>query len=87
MLGRFERRGHFSILKLHLTKTAAAPLLCPSNLEEAKSTLRTVAPLAAHVAVQDYAKRLGVLLGPGAGDKGWGAPILKHQARDLQRAG
>eukprot|EP00969_Alexandrium_andersonii_P281670 12451691-Alexandrium_andersonii.AAC.1 len=39
------------------------------------------------MSISDHAKYLGILLGPGAGDNGWGAPILKFQARELQRAG
>eukprot|EP00969_Alexandrium_andersonii_P096968 4280734-Alexandrium_andersonii.AAC.1 len=39
------------------------------------------------MSIADHAKYLGILLGPGAGDGGWDAPILKFQARELQWAG
>eukprot|EP00969_Alexandrium_andersonii_P191357 8452655-Alexandrium_andersonii.AAC.1 len=68
-MGVFEEYGVLSNLKLNLATTILAPLFCPGRLEEAKGALRRSVALTGQMVTQDYAKYLGVLLGPGAGDK------------------
>eukprot|EP00969_Alexandrium_andersonii_P015037 657202-Alexandrium_andersonii.AAC.1 len=65
-------------------KTAVAPLFSPGDLGATKAALLQAAAIAEQMAVQDHAKYLGILLGPWAGDKGWGAPVVKYQARALR---
>ena len=54
-----------------------APLFLPRGDEAAKRMVREWVPQAAHMKVERSATYLGVVLGPGAGDKGWEAPLLK----------
>eukprot|EP00969_Alexandrium_andersonii_P171858 7596660-Alexandrium_andersonii.AAC.1 len=75
----FEEYAIFSNLKLNLAKTVLVPVFSPGDLETARLALLQTAPTTVHMAIQDHVKYLGILLGPGAGDKGWDAPILKYQ--------
>eukprot|EP00969_Alexandrium_andersonii_P175061 7742513-Alexandrium_andersonii.AAC.1 len=82
----FETYADFSNLELNLAKTVVVPLFSPRSLEASAEALHQAAPITSEMSIQDHAKYLGILLGPGAGDKGWDAPILKFQARELQWA-
>ena len=53
------------------------PLFYPGELDRAKGVILHNLPSADQVEIADHAKYLGVLVGPGAVDEFWKAPILK----------
>eukprot|EP00969_Alexandrium_andersonii_P168503 7447431-Alexandrium_andersonii.AAC.1 len=62
----FEEYAAFSNLKLNLAKTVVVPLFSPHSLEDATAALHQAVPITREMSIQDYAKYLGILLGPGA---------------------
>ena len=78
----FQEFGSISNLLLNLGKTVVIPLFPTPNLAQARSKLSAILLSWESVQFNYYAKYLGFLLGPEAGDKGW----LEPKSKFLQRA-
>ena len=87
VLEEYKRYEVFSNLKLNLKKCYVIPLFYTANLEKAKSHILKRVERAREMSFAWYAIYLGIYLGPGAGEVGWEAPILKYFDRARQWGG
>ena len=78
----FTDFGNISNLQLNLNKTVVIPLFPNPDLSTVQNRLSQSVPSWSAVQFSYYAKYLGFILGPEAGDKGWKDPVTKF----LQRA-
>ena len=73
----FYEYAGFSNLHLNLKKTVIIPLFLPGDLQRARERILLHLPEASGMEINDHAKYLGALVGPGAAGRYWDAVILK----------
>ena len=84
VLDEYEKYAIFSNLNLNLKKCYVVPLFPAVDKEQARAHIVGKVPGAGGMCYEWYAIYLGIYLGPGAGDIGWEAPILKYIERARQ---
>ena len=84
VLEEYGRYANFSNLHLNRKKRYVIPLFPAEELETAKAHIVEMVEGAGGMCFAWYAIYLGIYLGPGAGEVGWEAPILKYLDRARQ---
>jgi hypothetical protein len=79
--GVFREYEAISGLELNIKKTVFIPLWPIASENGLRNLLRELCPLWANIRIDTKGKYLGFMIGPGAGEDSWNAPLRKFEKR------